>query len=434
MKRRIMIGIVTVCFVMICGLIGSGYAQEIIKVGSLHPYTGPRALVGIEANNGTEIAVDMQNDRGGILGGKKVIIVKGDAKDPEAGASEMERLVSTEGIKIVFGTYSSSTGAPAHQIAARRGVLYFENVATEDSLTQRGNKFLLRFDNKGSQLGEMIANYSANFIAPMLNKKPDQLKMVVLRLNDAWGTAIGGTTVTKSKKLGINVVGDFPYDISVIDFKSILLKAKSLNPDILVFVSYVTDGINLALVARSIGLKPKAIIGAGTWSNVDELGKSLGDDANYIFDIESGFGVNPKYMSDKAKKITAEFEKRYKKKFGVAAPSTAHIAFWSAWIALHEILTKTNELDTQKIRQIASEIDISDKETNTGMGAKYAPVGHPDAGHNLRSTAIVRQRFNNKQYVVYPLKFCVMKGQNDPGWGNKKVSDAQVKKWLAEFK
>lgn len=433
MKGRRMIGIGIVCFVMIWGIFGSGYAQE-IKVGSVHPFTGPRALPGNEAHNGTEIAVDMQNDLGGILGGRKVIIVKGDAKDPEAASSEMERLISTEGIKIFFGTYSSSVAAPAHQVAGRRGVLYFENVATEDTLTQRGNKFLIRFDNKGSQIGEMIANYSANVIAPLYNKKPNELKMVVVRLNDAWGTAIGGTAVKKSKEAGINVVGDFPYDLAVIDFKSMLLKVKSLDPDILVFNSYASDGINLMNVARSIGLKPKAIIGSGVWADLVETGKSLEDDANYIFDIESGFGVNPKFMSDKAKKITAEFEKRYKKKFGVAAPSNAYIAFWSAWIALHEILTKTNKLDIQKIRQIASEIDISDKETNTGMGAKYVPVDHPDAGHNLRSISIVRQRFNNKLYVVYPTKFAVIKPQKDPGWGNKKVSDDQVNKWLGEIK
>ena len=433
MKKRQSLPAVTFSLLFLIGVLGFAYAQE-IKVGSVHPFTGPRALPGIESHNGTEIAVDLQNSLGGILGGKKVRIVKGDAKDPEAASSETERLISTEGIKIIFGTYSSSTGAPAHQVAGRRGVLYFENIATEDTLTQRGNKFLLRFDNKGSQIGEMIADYSANFLAPMYMKQPSDLKMVVLRLNDAWGTAIGGTAVKKSKEAKINVVGDFPYDLSVIDFKSLLLKAKSLDPDILVFNSYANDGINLMNGARTIGLKPKAIIGSGVWAGLVETGKSLGDDANYILDIESGFGVNPNYLTDTAKKTTAEFEKRYKEKFGVDAPSNAYVAFWSAWIALHEILTKTNELDTQKIREIASQIDISDKETNTGMGAKYAPVGHPDAGHNLRSISIVRQRFNDKLYVTYPTKFAVMKGQPDPGWGSKKVSEDQIKKWMSEIK
>lgn len=433
MKASGRMGAAVVLLILLMGMSGFTYAEE-IKVGSVHPFTGPRALPGIEAHNGTEIAVDMQNSLGGILGGRQVRIVKGDAKDPEAAASETERLISTEGIKIIFGTYSSSVGAPAHQVAGRRGVLYFENVATEDTLTRRGNKFLLRFDNKGSQLGEMIADYSANFLAPMYKKKPSELKMVVFRLNDAWGTAIGGTAIKKSKEAKINVVGDFPYDLSVIDFKSLLLKAKSLEPDIVVFVSYATDGINLMNGARAIGLKPKVIIGSGVWAGLVETGKSMGDDANYILSIESGFGVNPNYMTEKAKKTTAEFEKRYKKKFGVDAPSNAYVAFWSAWVALHEILTKTNELDTQKIRQIASEISLSDRETNTGMGVKYAPVDSPDAGHNLRSTPLVRQRFNDKLYVVYPLKFAVIRGQPDPGWGNKKVSSGQIKKWLGEVK
>lgn len=414
------------------GVTSSVAEKKEVKIGSCHPFTGPRALPGIEAHTGTVIAVDMQNDRGGILGGRKIVLVKGDAKDPEAAASEAERLISTEGVKILMGTYSSSCAAPAQQVAARHGVVYFENIATADPLTQRGNEYLLRFSSKGSQIGDMIAEYSENYIAPMYNKKPNELKMVVLRVNSAWGTAIGGTAARKSKELGINVVGDFPYDFSAIDFKSILLKVRRLNPDILVLNSYVTDGIKLIKGTIDLGLTPKVVMGSGVWASLAKTGEIVGDDVNYIYDIEASYGVNPAYMSAEAKRITAEFERRYKEKFGVDAPSNAYLGFWSAWTAFHDILTKTDKLDTKLIRKIAGELDIPDTETNTGMGVKFAPIGDPDAGHNLRSLSIVRQRFNNKFYTVYPKKFAVIKGQIAPPWGKRAVSKEKIEQWLKE--
>ena len=83
---------------------------------------------------------------------------------------------------------------------------------------------------------------------------------------------------------------------------------------------------------------------------------------------------------------------------------------------------------------MASEIEIPDTGTNTGMGIKFAPVGHPDAGQNLKAANSVSQRFNDKFYIVYPEKFAVLKAKPDPGWGKKDVSEDQVKKWLSEVK
>jgi branched-chain amino acid transport system substrate-binding protein len=435
MEKIIKVCLIVMLSCILCltlGVTSSKAEQKEVKIGSCHPFTGPRALPGIEAHTGTVIAADMQNDRGGILGGRKIVLIKGDAKDPEAAASEAERLISTEGVKILMGTYSSSSAAPAHQVAVRHGALYFENIATEDKLTQRGNEYLMRFSSKGSQIGEMIAKFTLDHIAPMYNKKPNDLRMVVFRVNDAWGTAIGGTAVTKSKEVGINVVGDFPYDFSAIDFKSVLLKVRTLNPDILVFNSYVDDGIKLLQGTRDLGLTPKVVMGSGVWASLVKTGEIVGDDTNYLYDIEASYGVNPTHMSAEAKRITAEFERRYKEKFGVDVPSNAYLGFWSAWTAFHQILTKTDKLDTKLIRKIAGELDIPDTETNTGMGVKFAPIGHPDAGHNLRSLSIVRQRFNNNFFVVYPKKFAVMKAQIAPQWGKMAVSAEKIGQWLKE--
>src|SRR5262249_18378899 len=76
------------------------------KVGVLEPLTGPLAAEGKRHLEGFEIVRDMINERGGVMG-KKLTFVVADAPDPTAAASEANRLITREGVKIVTGTFSS---------------------------------------------------------------------------------------------------------------------------------------------------------------------------------------------------------------------------------------------------------------------------------------------------------------------------------------
>src|SRR5204863_10100511 len=77
------------------------------KIGVLEPLTGPLAFEGKRHLEGYEIMRDMINERGGVMG-KKLAFAVGDATDPTAAASEANRLITREGVKVVTGTYSST--------------------------------------------------------------------------------------------------------------------------------------------------------------------------------------------------------------------------------------------------------------------------------------------------------------------------------------
>ena len=431
------IGLILVMLTVLTGCGGGqekkadGDAAKEIRIGAVFPLTGSRAAVGQQGMLAVEIAAEMQNEMGGIIGGKKIVLIKGDAKDPEAAASEAERLISVEKIKLMVGTISSSVAAPAIQVAARRNVFYYEVNSTEDTLTQRGYKYLVRYGAKGSDHGIGVAKFTAETLAPMLNKKPEEVRYAVVRLNDAWGTAIGGTAATEGKKVGLNVVADITYDASSVDFKSIILKVKDLNPDVVCFSSYNSDGVQLFQTARELGLNAN-FIGTGTWSPLLSLNDAVGSDANYIFDIAVSEGVSREYMSEEARKISDEFIKRYKARSGNDPSTPAQTAFWPAWVLFHNILTKANEVDVEKIRALCDQIDIANNESYLGNGAKFVPAGQPDAGQNTRALVTVRQRMNNQLYVVYPPEMATIKPHLTPDWGKKEVSNEQLQKWLSE--
>ena len=54
-----------------------------IKIGALFPLSGPMALLGEEQFRGVEIAREMVNEKGGVLGGQ-IVYAKADAPDATA--------------------------------------------------------------------------------------------------------------------------------------------------------------------------------------------------------------------------------------------------------------------------------------------------------------------------------------------------------------
>src|SRR5712664_4223678 len=102
----VVIGVVAVAL-GVGGVQGQGPLQGEYKIGVLQPLTGNLAAEGKRHLEGYEIMRDLINERGGVMG-KKLVFVVGDAVDPTVAASEANRLITREGVKIITGTYSST--------------------------------------------------------------------------------------------------------------------------------------------------------------------------------------------------------------------------------------------------------------------------------------------------------------------------------------
>ena len=92
-----------------------------IKIGILQPLTGALAFDGQQGLMGSEAAIKVINDAGGIksLGGAKLEMVQGDARStPEGGTAEVERL-NNEGVVAIVGGFASPICLAATQAAAR---------------------------------------------------------------------------------------------------------------------------------------------------------------------------------------------------------------------------------------------------------------------------------------------------------------------------
>src|SRR5215471_2110130 len=94
----------------VIGLVASGAAlaqEKPIRVGLLYDLSGPFAAAGSVASQiGAQIAIDLTNERGGVLGKYKVEAVNADSQSkPDVAINEAERLINQEKVDIILGVY-----------------------------------------------------------------------------------------------------------------------------------------------------------------------------------------------------------------------------------------------------------------------------------------------------------------------------------------
>ena len=155
--RRFVIVVVVFSLFLTLGYVEG--ARSAMRLGALYPLSGSLALLGEESWRGAEIARVMRNQKGGVAG-QQVDFMKVDIPDVNATKSEAERLINREGLKLLTGTYSSSLCLAASEVAARAGIVYFEQGGIADLITGRGYKTLFRTCPKAQYFSRSQLRYS----------------------------------------------------------------------------------------------------------------------------------------------------------------------------------------------------------------------------------------------------------------------------------
>jgi len=374
-----------------------------VKIGALFPFSGPMALLGEETFRGAEVARELVNEKGGVAG-QKVVYVKADAPDATAAVSEAERLITVEQVKVILGSYSSSLSYAASEVAERNRVIYWEQGAIADPITERGFRYLFRTLPRASQFGILAAEYAANVVAPRLKLDPKKMTVGIIFEDTLYGTTVGSYAQRRAKELGLKVVAAETYSQKSVDLSPIVLKLKALKPDVIIATQYISDGILFWRQAKELGLNVKAMIGTGAAHGLPDFVEALGDDANFILDVDPAVGINQKALTPRAQAELREFQRRFQAKYGRMPAVHATLGYVGAMILLRDVLPKAGGLDPEKIREAALKVDIPEGDTVMGWGVKFAGPDHKSAGTNLRAWPVMMQWQERKLHVVYPEK------------------------------
>jgi branched-chain amino acid transport system substrate-binding protein len=417
------VGIVTIAFVLVSGaLLATVHGQSgEYKIGVLEPLTGPLAGEGKRHLEGYEIVRDMVNERGGVMG-KKLVLAVADAPDPTAAASEANRLITREGVKIITGTFSSRLCGAASEAAARHNVIYWETSCVDPRFNKRGLKTVFRTEIDGTGFGWYNIEFIAKHLAPRFNLKPNQLKIAFLSEDSSYGQGVTESARLRAKQeFGmLEVAAEYYSFTSINDFTPIITKLKQLSPDVVHHIGYTNDAPLFWRQAREQNFLFKALVHAGaTGYGSSDFGRALGDDANGVFALlEPGPGFRLEALRPEGQKIEREFREAVQKRTG-SYPLGAHqLAGGGLWL-LKVVLDKAKSDDLDKFRDAVMSLDLPVGSVINGWGVKFAENGQ-NANDRVQHYMLPWQ--NGQLVTVWPEEFTTNRAKWIPlgAWDQRK--------------
>jgi branched-chain amino acid transport system substrate-binding protein len=410
--------------VLLTALAGAAAAQAPggeYKIGVLEPLTGPLAFEGKRHLEGYEIMRDMINERGGVMG-KKLVFAVGDAVDPTAAASEANRLITREGVKIITGTYSSTLCGAASEAAARHNVVYWETSCVDPRFTRRGLKNVFRTEIDGTGFGWYNIEFIAKHLAPRFGLRPNQIKVAFLSEDSSYGQGVTEAARQRAKQeFGMQeVAAEYYAFASTNDFSPIIARFKQFQPDVVHHIARGNDAVLFWRQSREQNFLFKALVHAGaTGYGSADFGKALGADGNGPFVLaEPGPGLRVEAFRPEAQKLEREFTEAVKKRIGQEPLASHRLAAAGLWL-LKLVLDQAKTDDLDRFRSAVMSLDLPVGATLNGWGVKFAENGQ---NANERVQHYMLQWQNGQLVTVWPEEFSTLRARWIPlgPWDQRK--------------
>jgi branched-chain amino acid transport system substrate-binding protein len=247
-------------------------ANEIL-VGEYGSMTGSEATFGQSTHNGIQLAVNEINAAGGINGKQIKLISYDDQGKPQEAGTAVTRLINEDHVVAVLGEVSSGLSLAGGRVAQQYGVPMISPSSTNPAVTEIGD-MVSRVCFLDSFQGDAVARFSVDD----LHAK----KAAILFAQDSpYSKGLAEFFEASFAKDGREVLKQ-AYTSGDADYASQLTSMREFNPDVIFVPGYYTEGGNIAIQARKLGIAAPLIGGDG-WdsSQLAAIGKDAIEGAYY---------------------------------------------------------------------------------------------------------------------------------------------------------
>ena len=308
LAAAVMCGLLSMSMLMTgCGGGAKKDAGNTIKIGVVSELTGPNASYGTSVVKGMKLAVKEINDKGGVDGKKIELAVADDKSEPAEAANAMSKVLNQDKAKLTMGIFTSSNAIAACNVSESAKVPFLAIGATNPKVTldkdgkAKSNTFRVCF------IDPFQGTVGANFVLDTLKLK----KAVVLIDNSSdYSKGLAAFFKEAYTKKGGQILGEEAYLQKDTDFKAILTKIKTLNPDVLYVPGYYEEVGKIIKQARELDIKA-AFVGGDGWDS-PKLVEIAGGPA-----LENTYFTNhysPDATNAESKAFVAAYQKEYNEK------------------------------------------------------------------------------------------------------------------------
>jgi len=198
------------------------------------------------------------------------------------------------------------------------------------------------------------------------------------------------------KEYNFEIVLDESYPANASSLDPVVLKIKSVNPDALLFSSYVSDAILLTQGMAEKKIDTKIIV-TGAGGHADPVFfENVGANADYYFDIAE---TSPDIDLPLARETNA----KYKAIYGVDMSDDC-IKCYTATYVIAKAIEMAKSTDPNDIQRMLANMFMIPGQK--GIITPYSIEFGPD-GQNIHARTVIIQNLNQQRVVVYPVELAL---------------------------
>lgn len=223
--------------------------EDAVRVGYLHPFSGPLGDLGEAQDRGSEVAVEHVNDDlGGILDREVVRFVEDTEGDPGQGRDMARRHVETNEVDVLIGGVSGAVNLSVADYAHDAGVPYFAYGGPEEITGSECRPTTFRYGYSDSQIARAGGEWALDNLG----------ENVWIHIADyAFGQSIQREWRTAFEDSGMdyNIVNETQTPLGHDDFSAVLSEIQASDADWVLQGFSGDDAVNFLSQAEQFGLE-----------------------------------------------------------------------------------------------------------------------------------------------------------------------------------
>ena len=311
---------------------GVAYAGEPIKIGILDPLSSPYKTSSIHDVHGANVAVDLFNKSGGVLGRPVAILEADDASNVQTALNAATKFIKEDRVDVLMGTFNGEVALAVSDLAKKENKLFMVTGAHVPELTGSGcNSHTFVFMPSARMLSRAVTPH-------LVKTYGNRWFMVTAETMDSRAAEQAMAEALQTE--GGEVLGSVSTPFGTTDFTTTLAQAKTAKPSAVILNLYGWDLVHALRAYTAAGLA-QAHIGVGGMIGGEQIGRPLGYANNAGI---WGLIWDPKVQSESSRRFIQGVIEKYHH-----TPTSRCYHGYAAMTQILEAVQRAGTTDTQAV-------------------------------------------------------------------------------------
>jgi len=372
-----------------------------IRIGAIHPVTGPLAETGQACRLGAQMAVDHVNAQGGIksMGGAKLELVLGDSQsNADIARAEAARLVNS-GVTLLQGAFASQHTAAIVAVAQQHRIPFIIDIGASAVITRnvaqsvREGKQPKQYVYRICPSSDIYAAVTPRHMAELFADAKVSVKRLVLIHNDdllGQSTAQQFKSVVAKGNFGFSIVETISFPETSMDLSTEIARLKGAKADVICPILRPAMASLFVQELRRQRVNYLGVVGVASAGLYEpyQIRALKGLMENIMNDLPW-----PNYQRPRMKEIAAEYLKRSGGLSFDLNPSFPYEAI----LVIADVMERAKTTDADGIVEA-----IRHTRFEGGINIATGPISFDENGDNAAGTTGMLQIIDQQAQVVWP--------------------------------